>query len=626
MSDVAIPTFMPQLVSHYTRMMSRNATRDRHHELIHQVRRGNIRQLFPEELNFSISFQGSPISNFVDIVAHDMAEGIAPLPALACVSGKMQTDADQDRAERKNRIGFNYWLHCQLEKQMLKGADRYVTYGFLPIFIEPDFDDKLPFIHLEDPRYTYYEKDRFDCVKFYARRFMKSVDELAALFPELEGVIRRDPKSGMNDPGDTELQMVRWVDDKNVTLFLPQRDGLRLSSYAHGMKYAPVVIAERPSEDDNPRGQFDDVIWVQVARSIMSTLALEAASIAVQSPIAAPSDMDEFPVGPHAILQSDHAENIHKIPLELPQSIFAESALLDQELRVGSRYPEARSGQIDTSVITGKGVQAMLGTFDSQIKGAQLVLKYAFEKVTAMCFEMDETHWPDDSKVISGTLSGTSYEFTYTPAKDINGRYSCTVTYGFAAGLRDPAQSIVTMLQLEGSGLIAKGTTRANMPFNVDPVQEARQIDVEGSREALKQGVFALLGATGQMAAQGQDATQFIQMAVDMIRGLQDGDTVEDAVSTAFQSMQQRIQEAQQQAMEEQQEAAQGGDQGAPGGGGPVDLGFSGNGLPQGVAPGQAGLPPGGRPTLAEMVAGFRGNGSLPVNQYDIRRRVPTGT
>lgn len=617
----ALPTFMPEIVGHYTRMVSRNAVRDRNHELIHQVRRGHIRQLFPEELDFSLTFNGSPISNFVDIVAHDMAEGIAPLPSLACVSGKMQTDADHERAERKNRIGFNYWLHCQLEKQMLKAADRYVTYGFLPFFVEPDFDAKLPYIHCEDPRYAYYELDRFDCVKFYAKRWLKSVDDLCAQFPEYANIIRRDPKTGMDEGGDTELQMVRWVDSTHVTLFMPQRDGLVLGRYAHGMEYAPVVIAERPSEDDSPRGQFDDVIWVQVARSIMSTLALEAASIAVQAPIAVPNDMDEFPVGPHAVLQSDQAQQIHKLNLELPQSIFAESASLDQELRVGSRYPEARSGQIDTSVITGKGVQAMLGTFDSQIKGAQLILKYAFEKITAMCFEMDEAHWPNDSKLISGTISGTSYEFHYTPSKDINGRYSCTVTYGFAAGLRDPAQSIITMLQLEGAGLIAKGTTRANMPFSVDPVQEARQIDVEASREALKQGVFALLGASGEMAAQGQDPTPIIQMAVQMITGLQEGAPVEQAVQTAFQAMtqaQQQAAQAQAQAMGQAQQAA--------GGGGPGGSPMGDNGLPPGVAPGQAGLPPGGRPSMQDMIAGFRGNGSLPVNQFEIRRFVPTGT
>lgn len=624
---MTMPTFASKATAHYTRLRARNASRDNNHELIHQVRRGHIRQLFPDELDFSLSFNGSPIANFVDIVAHDMAEGIAPLPALACVSGRMETDADQKRAEIKNRIGDNYWRYSKLEKQMLAGADRYVTYGFVPFFLEPRLSGgrNLPYIHVEDPRHAYYELNRYGDVVVYAKRWQRTVDDLAAQFPEHAAMIRQDPKTKQAvQSGDQLLEMIRWVDDTKVTLFLPEREGLILDSYEHRMSKPPVIIAERPSEDDTPRGQFDDVIWVQVARAIMSTLALEAASIAVQAPIAVPDSMTDLSVGPHAILSApgQDAREIHRVNLSLPPEIFAEGQMLDQELRLGARYPDARSGGVQASVITGKGVEALLGTFDSQIKGAQMIFRQAFEELTALCFEMDEVWWPNETKTVNGTLSGASYEFTYTPSKDINGRHACTVTYGFAAGL-NPSQSIVTMLQLEGAGLIAKGTTQQNLPFGVDPLQEMKKINVEGSREALKQGLFALVQSSGQMAAQGQDPTPIIKLVADVIRSLQDGTTVEDAVSAGYAAMQAAQQAAQQQQAEEQQEAAaaQGG---APGG--PPDAGGGGDGLPQGVAPGQAGLPPGGRPTMAEMVSGFRGNGNLPISQFDIRRAVPTGT
>lgn len=614
-APMPLPSFAAKATAHYNRMKTRAAVRDNNHALIHEVRKGHIRQLFPEELDFSLSFNGSPIANFVDTVAHDMSEGIAPLPALACVSGRMQTDADQKRAEIKNRIGDNYWRKSKLEKQSLVGADRYVTYGYEVFFIEPNQKLKLPFIHIEESRGAYYELDRFGDVSIYCQRWMRSIDELCAMFPEFAGIIRTDPKTGKAvESGDMQIEYVRWVDDTRVMLMLPDRQGLVLHQYNHLMSRPPVVIAERPSEDDTPRGQFDDVIYVQVARAIMSTLALEAASIAVQAPIAVPDDMDDLSVGPHAILSSQNAKDIHKVNLELPPSTFAEGQVLDQELRLGARYPDARSGGVQASVITGKGVEALLGTFDSQIKGAQIIRKEALEHVTSICFEMDEAWWPHETKTVNGTLSGASYEFSYTPSKDINGRYDCTVTYGFAAGL-NPSQSIVTMLQLEGAGLIAKGTTMQNLPFGVDPLQEMKKINVEGTREALKQGLFSLVQASGQMAAQGQDPTPVIKLVADVIHGLQDGASVEDAVSAGYANMQQ-AQQAQQEQAEEAQEAAQG--QGAPSGA---------PGMPDmGTAPGQAGQPPGGKPTMAEMVAGFRGNASLPINQFDIRRAVPTGT
>jgi hypothetical protein len=626
---VGVPRFAGNIVSHYERLKAAHVGRDSNHSLIHQVRRGNIRQLFPEELDFSISFQGSPIANFVDIVARDMAEGIAPLPALACTSGKMETDADQKRATIKNRIGTNFWKHSKLETQMLRaGADWFVTYGFLPFVIEPDMKYQLPRICLEDPRHAYYEKDRYGEVVVYGKQFLRRVDDLCAQFPEYAQLIKRDPRQGgMELSGDTQLEMIRWIDDTNISLILPSRQGLVLGSYPHRMNRPPVVIAERPS-DGSPRGQFDDVVWVQVARSIMAVLALEAASLAVQAPIAIPDDMDEFPVGPHAVLQSKNSRDIHKVGLELPNSTFAENANLDNELRVGSRYPEARSGGINASVVTGKGVEALLGTFDSQIKGAQIIFKDALEDVTAICFEMDELWWPHKVMTVAGTTAGESFEFKYTPSKDIAGRYTCTVTYGFAAGLRDPSQAIVTLLQLEGAGLIAKGTTMENLPgdMRVNANQEMQRINVESSREALKQGFFALVQASGQMAAQGQDPSPIIHLSVSVIQDLQNGKAIEVAIANAYQKLEEQ-QQAAAQAQQEQSEGEQG-----PGGPTGPDQQFDGaNGAPEAGVPGrqaagQAGLPPGGRPTLEEMVSGFRGNGNLPINQFTIRRSQATGT
>jgi hypothetical protein len=607
---------------HFDRLKARNGRRDQAHHVIREVRQGNIRQLFPSDLAFNLSFQGVPVANFIDGAARDIAECLAPLPALACVSGKMESAADQRRATVKNRIGDSYLVHCRLEKQMLTGSDRYISYGFLPFFVEPDVKAKMPFIHAEDPRHAYYELDRFGNCKVYAYVWKRSLDDLCAQFPEYAAFINPAPEGGKPKPsGDTEIELVRWADDTNVTMFLPARQGLVLAKYAHKMSSCPAYIAERPGDGDEPRGQFDDVVYVQVARAIMGILALEAAYTAVQAPIAVPDDMDEFPIGPHAVMQSSNANQIHKVNLELPPTIFAESQVLDQELKQGSRYPDARSGNVQASVITGKGVEALLGTFDTQIKGAQMVLREAFQQIIAKAFEMDEAWWPNESKTISGTIAASSWELTYTPKVDINSRYNCTVTYGFASGMRNPAQAGVFMLQLQGAGLISKATVQENLPIQLDHVQEQKKVDVEASREALKQGLFALVQSSGQMAASGQDPTPIIKLSLDFIHGIQNGQTVEDSLSAAY---------ATQKSDAEAAAAAQAAQQGPPdaesGPGEPGAPGGGGDGLPPGVAPGQAGMAPGGRPTMAQMISGLRGDGSTPVMQAEVRRNVATGT
>lgn len=627
MSELAYPSFSTE-VNHYMRMKAAGAARQRHMEVAQQVRKGNIRQLFPTELDLNISFDGVPIANFIDIVAHQMAEAIAPLPALACVAGKMETQADQKRAQVKNRIGDWYWTKSRLEQQMLFGADRYLTYGFQPFFVEPDPECKVPRITLDDPMRAYYETNRFGDVTFYAKSWMRTVDDLVAMFPEWRAMIIVQDSTGKPIPGDTQLELIRWVDDKAVTLFLPTRNGLVLTAYEHKLGRCPVVIASRPGLDpDKPRGQFDDVIWTQVARAIYATLSLEAASIAVQAPIAVPDDVDELPIGPHALYTSSKAGDIHRVNLELPAGLFAENQVLDQEMKLGSRYPDAAAGQASASVITGKGVEALMGTFDTQIRGAQMIFKQVLQEITALCFEMDEKWWPSTEKTVRGTISGRSYELVYTPSSAINNQYECTVTYGFAAGMH-PSQSVVTMLQLEGAGLIAHGTTQSNLPFDVDPDQEQRQIDVESYREALKQGMFSLVQTAGPMAAQGQDPSLLVKMVVDVIKARQNGKSMEDAAEEGFTSYQANLQaqqEAQMQAQQDQQ-ASTPGAAGAPGGSpGGQPPGINAQGLPEGVAPGQAGLPPGGLPTIQNLVSGFRGNGTLPISQATVSRRVPTG-
>jgi len=623
------PSYNPQMLARYNRMRGRAAGRDHTIELVRQVRDGKMRAMFPAELELNLTFEGVPIANFVDIVAHDVSELIAPLPSVRCISGKMKSQADQERAETKNRIADSYWIESKLAMQMMKGADRYVCTGFLPFFVEPDFVNQRPFIHVEDPRHCYYELDRFHQVVVMYNLWHKSIDELCSLFPELSMQIRggRDGGYRQGEHGETELQFVRCTDRQRVTLFLPEREGLVLTSYEHKLGRAPAYVVERSGGmSDIPRGQFDDVIWVQVARAIMTQLTLEAASEAVTAPITLPRNVDELPLGPHAVWQMDNPDEAKRLNLELPPGVFAENQTLQQELQQGSRYPDARTGNSNASVITGKGVEALLGSFTTQIAAAQAMLKDGLENVTAICFEMDEKWWPHVQKLLQGTQAGISYEFSYTPASDIDGKYKCTVTYGFAAGMQ-PAQSIVTMLQLEGAGLIAKKTFQENMPFDVDSVQEQRQIDVEATREALKQGVFQLISAIGPMAMQGQDPTQIVQMVAQITKEVQGGKTIEEAVFDAFQAYQQAQQAAQQAAQEEQAAAAE---QAGPAG--PGDAGGGGDsldpqaGLPQGTAPGQAGLPPGGRPTVQNLLAGFRGQGNNPVLQDVLQRRVPTGT
>jgi hypothetical protein len=277
--------------------------------------------------------------------------------------------------------------------------------------------------------------------------------------------------------------------------------------------------------------------------------------------------------------------------LDIPAAAFQEQSALQSELRLGARYPEGRTGNIDASIITGQGVQALLGAFDSQIKAGQTILAEVFEDVLQLAFEMDEVLF-DKEKSVRGTAQGTPYELKYTPSKDINGDTSIEVRYGLMAGL-DPSRALIFSLQALGADLVSKDFIRRELPWNVNTSMEETRITVEKMQDNLTQAITATAQAIPAMAAQGADPSPLIKNIADVIDRITRGENIQDAALAVFTPPQQPEQPA-------QPEMA------PPGAQGPVEQ------APQ--SPAAPGQPSGGVPQqaappadLATMLAGLGG-------------------
>jgi hypothetical protein len=592
---------------------------------VRQVRRGMLESISPD--SFSSAYPKSLVANFVDVAASDLARSLSALPSLKCSYGQNRTAADKRRGEKKNRIAANYWRKSKLTIRMKWATNQYVSYGFLPMRLEANYTDRRPVIIIDDPMGTYYELDRWmDCVR-YARTWRQKAGELAALYADTPEVANRlttkRGEYGMEyDASDDEVEVVFYEDDTRCVVFVPERDGLVLNQYDHGLGFCPVKICLRPGLELTPRGQFDDTIWIQLARSVLAALSLEAAHKAVQAPIAVPDDITELNIGADAVIQTANPQNIQRIKLDVPQTVFAFDQRLDQEQRIGAGYPDGRMGQANASVITGRGIEELMGSFDSQIKDGQDVIGDGLKDITGMAFKMDVALWPNKVQTINGTLTGESFEVTYTPKVDIGEDTECDVTYGFAAGL-SPQNAIVMLLQLRGDGLIDRDTFRRQLPFDLDNDVVQRHLDVERTEDALKEGVFSALGVAGQMMAQGQvdQALNFFKVAAAIIDGRQKGQDLAGIITTTFEE---QAQEAAQKAQEAAAaQAGAGGSGGAPGAPGAGGIGPESDGLPPGVAPGQAGMGAGGMPSIQQLVAGVTG-GKANMNA-SVRKRIPTG-
>jgi hypothetical protein len=522
-----------QVVARVESLRYRNHERDARNLDVLAVRKGKIAQVYPNF--FPEGVDANVVANFIDIVARDLSEVMAPLPAVNCSAANQVSDRARTFADKRTRIASNYFQNSDLAVQMYSGADWYITYGFVPFIIELDDEAKLPRIRVENPIGAYPEFDRYGRCVAFAKRYSMTLGELVSQFPEYDRELL-GPEGYKQDLNAT-IEMVRYYDKDQSIIYVPRRENLILSQADNPLGKMMVVVARKPSIDGELRGQFDDVLGIQLLRNRFALLAMEAAEKSVQAPIVLPQDVQELQLGGDAVIRTANPAGVRRVELTLPQGAFTEQNILNQELRVGTRYPESRTGNISQSVVTGQGVQALMGAFDTQVKSAQAIFAATLRDIIQICFNVDEMIYPEE-KTIRGVDSGSPYEITYKPNKDIKGDYSADVRYGMLAGL-NPAQGLIFMLQALGGKLISRDMAMRELPFTVNVTQELEKIEIEDMRGALLGSLTAYTQAIPQMAASGGDASEVVRKIAAVIKARQKGQALEDAIEATFAPQQQ---------------------------------------------------------------------------------------
>ena len=517
-----------QISARVDNLRYRASERDARQQDVLAVRKGQIASVYPDF--FPEGVDANVVANFIDIVARDLSEVMAPLPAVNCSAANQASDRARSFADKRTRIAANYFAHSDLQVQMYTGADMYITFGFVPFLVELDEEAGLPRIRIENPVGAYPEFDRYGRCVAFAKRYYMPIGELVANFPEYE--IALLGKEGYEQDLNSQLEVIRYYDSEQSVVFVPSRNNLLLSQALNPLGKMMVVVARRPSIDGEMRGQFDDVLGIQLLRNRFALLAMEAAEKSVQAPIVVPQDVSELQMGPDAIIRTATPQQVRRVDLNIPAGAFTEQQILQQELRTGTRYPESRTGNIDASIVTGQGVQALMGGFDTQVKSAQAIFASALKDVISLCFEVDERFF-NFQKTIRGVDAGSPYSLDYLPSKDIKNDYSADVRYGMLAGL-NPAQGLIFMLQALGGKLISKDLAQRELPFGINVTQEQEKIEVEDMRQALITSLQQYTQAIPQMALSGADPSDVIRKVASVIKARQKGTALEDAVEDIF--------------------------------------------------------------------------------------------
>ena len=510
------------------RLQTKFASRDQRMRDVLSVRQGDLSKVYPSM--FSEDYPKPLVANFIDVAARDLAEAMAPLPSFNCSAANMVSDSARKAADTRTRIANFYASLSELQLQMYEAADWYNTYGMMVGLVEMDYDSNNPRLRLLNPWGVYPEMDRFGRTISLTQVINIDSESLAAQYPEYADQILAKNNYQQGSP---YVSMIRYHDADQDLIFLPERKNLTLARTPNPIGKCLAKVAIRPSLDGQARGQFDDVLSVQLARARFAILQIQAAEKSIQAPIAIPQDVQELALGPDSIMRSAQPQNIRRVSLDLPPGLFAESGALERELRLGARYPESRSGNINASVITGRGVQELQAGFDTQIKSAQAQFARMFSDLLGLCFEVDEKLFPNTQKVIKGSEDGTPYVLKYTPSRDIKGEYGVDVRYGIMSGM-DPSRAIIALLQMRSDKLVSRDYVRREIPMDLNVSQEEQRVDIEEMRDALRVSVAQYAQAIPALAAQGQDPSEIVSRIAAVIQGRQKGLSLESVVEKAF--------------------------------------------------------------------------------------------
>lgn len=546
------------------------------------------------------------VSNIINVAAQYSAEKIGVMPTISCTTGVMVSDRQKKYAQRRTLIAHNYLENSRVKVNLVEASDWLNTYSFLPIVLEPHFGDAYaeagPRLRFENPLGCYYELDIYSHTRYFFKVYDSDVDSLCAKFPHLANALR----AGTHAESNQKLELVNYMDDTDIVWFVPSRDNLELMRVPNKFGRCPVFVAEAPKFDDENRGAYDDVIWIQVARAVFAQMGMRAAKKSVNAPLVVPADVVNIPFGPDRVIRSNNGRDIHFPDLNISPAAWQQGELLNQDITVGARFPEGATGKSPGSIVTGRGMEELMGTIDSKVGTYQLILGDCIRRAVGAAFEMDEKFWPNKQRFIRVQVNGQQFEETYVPSRDIAGVYQVDVTYGMAAGM-DPNRALVFLLQARGDKLISRDFALRQLPFDVNVDQVMEQIDTEELTDALKQMLAQTAMSVPAMAAQGMDPTDTLTKLAKVMKGRESGKPLHEAILEAF-------------TPPKPPPGAQTPDQGPPGMGGPPGP----PGAPQGP-PGMPGQPPQGQqPTdIMQMLSGLSGGGGAPNLQANVKRMIP---
>ncbi|MEM9605890.1 MAG: hypothetical protein AAGA99_00615 [Actinomycetota bacterium] len=497
---------MSLAIEHFPKVFSdwraRYEHRDTRIELIHDIVTGNWAAYDPDEEELR-----NRSANYIQVAIEDTAEAGGLLPSL-----RVRPSRDQSRmksqASRMERVGISYLEASKWDLMIPETIMQMEATGFGVWTITPDFEQRIPLIERRDSR-TCYPEPGFrpgDAV----RRCMFVRQVYLTQMPLDHQIMLQEFADTERSRGseDLEITLVDYYDEDEYVLaalisnkanyFASQVSYIpvELERVSHGLSVCPVVIGSRFALDGEFRGQYDQVIEPLIAHSRLLGTMMDYADQAVFSDVWVKDLIGDMPWGGGGFIQLGPNGQIGRVPPAV-SSLDVQRDLdhLENAIHIGGRYPKSRPGDVDQSIVSAKGIEAMAGVMNTKLRTYHTLLKHMLERSLRIAFEMDRKRFPG-VKSAAGLLRNQEFMIEYDARRDIDEKHHVTIEYGLGLG-RTASESAVLQIQYLQNEIISKELVQEGVEGVNDVGREQARIDAEQIRSIMWARTLQLSEAGG---------------------------------------------------------------------------------------------------------------------------------
>ena len=424
--------------------------------------------------------------NFIGLAWDDLAQTVSRAPEIQ-VDPVTLSNPSVNKAAKLEKIVSGYFQSARPFDSAFLFANAWnlVGLGKMVAIAVPDSKSKTPRFEARDPR---------NCFPGAKRRVGTYIDELSDLI--FETVMRRDEAVALGlaratDKNGYDLQtdvtVYEYLDDKMWAQVGP--DGQ--ATAAHGLGCIPGIYRSTFSPNQTGKSQFKEQISLMVAVSRIITQKIAYLDRVIYPITWVKGLTGELTLGPNAVATLSEHGSIGQLAPPATLQVDRDLSTLERYQRILNRNPEVRQGEVDGkgAYVGAKTLDSLNDSVDNSVARFWDAMQAGYEELAAIALEMDETLYGDVSKSFSVTIKGQRNVETYTPSKDINGRRSVRVAYGFGVG--GSYQAFLENVQAWQAELKPKRMAIESMPGGNDAARIMRELDLDKIDNVAMEGFLA---------------------------------------------------------------------------------------------------------------------------------------